>query len=186
MKRKINKQTKRFFDLFLRYLVILIAGLGNLFIFYKFFTPLTAKTVAFILNLFSKTTAVGDIITSQNLIIELIPACIAGSAFYLLFILIFATPNIVIKKRAQIVLFSFVSLFFLNILRIIILALMTESIYFEATHKIFWYGVSTIFVVGIWIFSVKIFKIKDVPGYTDLKFLVALIHKPIKKSKRRR
>ena len=180
----MNKQSKKFAGLFLRYLIILVAGLGNLFIFYKFFTPLTAKTIALILNFFSKTTAIGSTIISKNIIIELIPACIAGSAFYLLFILIFATPNIKPNKRAQIILFSFISLFILNILRILVLVSIATSTYFEATHKIFWYGVSTIFVIGIWALSVKLFKIKDIPVYTDLRTIIKSINKSIKKSKR--
>lgn len=45
------------------------------------------------------------------------------------------------------------------------------STFFDFTHKIFWFLGSTLFVVIIWFLEVKIFKIKDIPIYTDLKFL---------------
>jgi len=45
------------------------------------------------------------------------------------------------------------------------------SSFFDFTHKIFWYAGSTIFVIAIWFLEVKIFKIKGIPIYDDLKFL---------------
>ncbi len=179
---KIDKRV----EILLRYLIILVAGLGNLFIFYKIFTPLTTYLSAFILNLFSKIIIIEGIIIFNSTPIKLIPACVAGAAYYLLFILIFSTPKIKLKKRIKILLFSFSLLFILNVLRIVILALINQSVYFESIHLVFWYGVSTLFVVGVWIASVKVFKIKEIPVYSDFKFLLGALRKPAKKSKRRK
>ena len=183
--QKKKKQSIDLIDLFVRYIIILLAGLGNLWIFYKILTPLTIQTVAFLFSLFTKTSVSGNLIISSKLIIEIIPACVAGSAYYLLLILVLATPKIKFSKRIKILLISFISLFILNIIRIIILALTSNTAYFETTHLIFWYLISTIFVAGIWVASVKIFKIKQIPIYSDIKFLHKLI-KSRKNTKRRK
>jgi hypothetical protein len=39
---------------------------------------------------------------------------------------------------------------------------------------------STILVAGIWILSIKIFKINKIPVYSDIKFLISLTKKPKK------
>ena len=71
------------------------------------------------------------------------------------------------------ILFSFSLLLFLNILRIFILGVMysLQSPLFDITHKLLWYLISIIFVVGIWFFIVKIFKVKGIPFYSDIKSL---------------
>lgn len=171
----MKTQQKKLINLFIRYLIILAAGIPNLWLFYKILTPLTKNSVAFILNLFSQTTTIGNIIIFNSTLIELIPACIAGSAYYLLLILILATPNIKLKQSTKIILFSFTSLFILNIIRITSLALLNQSIYFSILHIIFWYVLSTLFVVGIWLADVKIFKIKNIPVYDDLRFVLGLV-----------
>lgn len=137
--------------IFLRYLIIILAGLGNLWIFYFLFTPITSILV------FS--------LTNQN--IELIPACIAGAAYYLLFILAMSVQKLTIKRRILTILFLFLSFLILNVLRIVFLASIIDSPLFDILHKIFWYALSTIFVVGLWIIAVKIFKIKSIPIYDD-------------------
>ena len=60
----------------------------------------------------------------------------------------------------------------LNILRIFFLSILTinNSQFFDFAHKLFWYLLSTIFVIGIWFLTIKIFKIKSIPGYTDIKY----------------
>jgi len=160
-------------NIFLRYIIIILAGLGNLYIFYKIFTPLTLRAVSFLLS----SPTIQNLIIFNSRTIELIPACIAGSAYYLLLILNLTTPNIKLRQRIKILAISFIALFILNTLRIVILAILANSIYFASLHMIFWYGVSTIFVVGIWICLVKIYKIKSIPVYTDFEYLYRLITK---------
>lgn len=173
----MKKQQKVLVSLFVRYILILIAGAGNLFIFYKTLTPATINVIAGVLRLFTETAVLGNFIIMPGLVIEIIPACVAGSAYYLLFILTLSVPKIKISKRIKILAFNFVLLFVLNIFRILILSLTSKTIYFNATHLIFWYLISTIFVVGIWIASVKVFKIKSIPVYDDFRFLWGLVKK---------
>ena len=173
----MNKtQKSKLLNLFIRYALIIIAGLGNLYIFYALFTPLTTRTFATILNIFSPATLLNNTIVFQGTSIHIIPACVAGAAFYLLFILTLATP-VKAKKIAQILLFSFTTFFILNIFRLTILAFTLQSIYFNTLHLIFWYLLSTFFVVGIWLLNIKLFKIKKVPVYSDLRFVLKLIKK---------
>ncbi len=78
---------------------------------------------------------------------------------------------------------AFASLLILNILRIFFLSLMVinDSVWFWITHMFFWYVLSTVFVLGIWFLEVKLFKIKQTPFYSDLKFVYK--NSSLKKSK---
>ena len=181
----MNPQSKKLLSISIRYLIVLVLGLGNLHLFYKVLTPLTTKTTAFILNLFSQTTTIANVILFRGMTIHIIQSCVAGAAYYLLLILILSTPSINFLKRIYIILFSFVSLFILNVARIIFLATIVDSAYFAQAHFFFWYIISTVFVVAIWFSAVKIYKIKSIPIYSDIKYVVSLI-KPVKKTKRRK
>lgn len=165
-----------------RYLIIFILGLNSLWIFYKVFTPLTTQFLAVVFSLFSKTFIIENGIYYNGIIISLIPACIAGSAYYLLTILNLSTPSIEIKKRLKMLFTTFIIFFLLNSLRIVLLA----HAYTHATHLFSWYFLSTIFVLGIWIFSVKHYKIQAIPFYTDILFLVNQIKKPKRKHKNKK
>ena len=164
-------------NLFTRYLIIIIAGLGNLYIFYKIFTSLTIYPVGFLLKLISPTTITATLITFQTITIEIIPACVAGAAYYLLFILAMSVPDIKPLRRIKIILFAFTSLLILNILRIFFLALINQLAYFHSLHLLFWYVLSIVFVFGIWLITIKKFKIKQVPIWDDLNFLINLSKK---------
>jgi len=71
------------------------------------------------------------------------------------------------------ILSSFISLLVINILRILLLIIIYIEGYsfFDITHKLFWYLMSIVFVIGIWFTEVKLFKIKEIPFYSDMKFL---------------
>ena len=173
-KRKRRNNLGDFLNIFLRYFILILIALPGLFIFYFIFTPLTVYPVYFLLGLFFDVTFLSKInILINNIPIELISACIAGSAYYLLLVLNLSTPKIKLKKRICAILFSFAAFLILNILRIFILSSLavTGFSYFNVTHTIFWYGFSTIIVVAIWFVEVKIYKIKEVPFYSDIKFL---------------
>ena len=100
-------------------------------------------------------------------------ACIAGSAFYLLFILNFSTPKIKLKKRFLILLMDYALFLMLNIMRIFMLSLLLikNSAFFYLTHLIFWYVISIVLVVAIWMFTIRMFKIKEIPFRSDFKEL---------------
>ena len=171
--KKIN-----FLNLFLRYLLLILIALPNLYLFYLIFTPLTVYPVYFFLNLFFEAVLNGTTILINGVSLEIVNSCIAGSAYYLLFILNISTPNIKLNKRIKMILLSFVIFLILNLLRIIILSFiaLSDSSLFDITHKISWYLLSVLFVVGIWFAVVKFFKIKQIPFYSDFK----LIYKNIK------
>ena len=168
-------------DIFLRYIIIIILGSGNLFIFYYILTPLTVYSSYYLLKLFFEVSLSGITISLGENAVEVVKACVAGAAYYLLLLLnLGVSTNF--KKRILMLIYSFVVLFILNILRIVILSSLffTGSSLFDITHKITWYGLSTLFVVLIWFSSVWIFKIKEIPFYDDVKYL----YKIVKKSKR--
>ena len=168
----MKKIKKKLIDLFARYLILVLVALPNLWIFYTIFTPLTIYPLYFLFNLFFDASLIGNIILIDKSPIELIPACIAGSAYYLLLIFNLSVPKIKIKKRIKMILLSFTALLSLNILRIFFLGLVfiSGNTLFDITHRIFWYLISTIFVIGIWFTEVKIFKIKSIPFYSDMVF----------------
>jgi exosortase/archaeosortase family protein len=171
---KRNKDLKDFLNILLRYFILILVALPGLFIFYFIFTPLTVHPVYFLLGLFFDVAILSKTnILVNNLPIELISACIAGAAYYLLLVLNLSTPKIKLKKRIHAIIFSLIAFLILNILRIFVLSSLavTGFAYFNVTHTVFWYGFSTIIVVGIWFAEVKIYRIKEIPFYSDIKFL---------------
>ena len=181
MKKDISPD-KKLILIVLRYIILLVLVL-NSYLIYKIFTPLTVYFSVIFLRLFYPVIVSGNqILISQTKIIEIIPACVAGSAYVLLLIL-----NLFVgmkpKQRVYSILLSFSLLFIFNILRIFIFSvlLVNNFEFFYITHKFFWYVLSTLLVVGIWFLMTKIFKIKEIPVVSDMKYFI----KDIKKSKKR-
>src|SRR3989344_7363635 len=189
------------FSLVLRYLLLLILGLGNLFIFYLIFTPLTIYSVFGLISRFydvviliGNPTQACDIainflpflksIACMNTTIffkgyfaSIIPACIAGSAYYLLLILNLTTP-MEKRKRFYNLIFIIFSFLILNIIRIITFAIIFANKGFEIfnlAHAATWYFGSTVLVILIWFLGVMLFKIKAVPIYADVKTIISQI-----------
>jgi len=163
-------------EILLRYLVMVIIAVVSLTVpvFYVIFRPLTVWPTAWMLQLFYNV-SVSDINMMVNGHgIAIIDACIAGSAFLLLLLLNLLTREISLKKRIFIFVVDAIVLLILNIIRLVILIALSvnNSIFFDFTHKLFWYVLSTGFVVIIWIASVKIFKLKKIPFFSDLAFLL--------------
>ena len=174
----MKKESKQFLDIIFRYLVLFVVAVPNLFIFYLLFTPITIYPVYFLFKILFDVSLFGNtVLINQTFPIQLISACIAGAAYYLLLILNLSTPGIKIKKRFTMIMLSFLIFLIINIIRIFLLGLLvvSGSAFFDLAHKIFWYGLSTIFVVGIWFLEIRIFKIKLIPIYSDIKFLIRRI-----------
>jgi exosortase/archaeosortase family protein len=184
----MKNMKKELTGLAIRYLVMVLVALPNLWLFYTIFTPLTIYPTYFLLNLFFDVTLSGNILTimssSNYFPIEIVSACVAGSAYYLLLILNLSTPNILIKRRLKIIGESFLILLILNILRIFLLSILhvSGSDLFNITHQVFWYLANILFVVGTWFLMVRNYKIKEIPFYSDIRFLTGL-KKKTKKSK---
>ena len=176
----MRKKTKKFccfiISLFFRYLLLILASFNNLAIFYTIFTPLTIYPVYFLLNLISPTTLSGTALFFKGFQIKIVEACVAGSAYYLLLILNLTTP-MPFKKRIYSIFFLFFSFLLINITRIFAFSiLLTKSFsLFKFTHLLFWYFLSGIFVFLIWFFNTKLFKIKEIPIYSDIKKLYHLL-----------
>ena len=172
-KRNVNR---KLLFLALRYLFLLVIAIPHLWIFYAVFTPLTVYPVFFILNMFYSVSLDGVSLIIGNNIIKLVEACIAGSAYYLLLILNMTTP-MKTEKRIKSVAFCFFSFLAMNIARIVVFSalLLGSFSLFNLTHLVFWYFISSLLVVFIWLSAVKLFKIKEIPAYDDLKFVYKLI-----------
>ncbi len=161
-------------DILIRYIITLILGVF-LFVFYIILTPTTIYPVYWLLSLFYDVVLAGNSLIIQTATITLIPACIAGSAYYLLLILNLLTP-MKLETRIKGIVFSFLALLVLNIARITLFSSLfaTGFKYFDLTHLFFWYVLSIIFVFLIWIAEIKIYKIKDTPICTDIRYLLSL------------
>lgn len=178
MKKSKKKQERRkFLFLISRYLLVFVFGVF-ISIFYLIFTPLTLLFLKLIFNLFFEVKVVKNFLIFNSTLIEIIPACVGGSAYYLLLALNFLTPNIKIKKRLGILLISFFSFFVFNLLRLFFLILLEfKGIETNFYHKFFWYFGSTLFVFALWILLVKLFKIKEIPVISDFTWLFSLAKK---------
>ena len=165
--------SKEFLDILVRYAVLIILSVGGLWIFYFIFTPLTVYPVFFLLNYFFGSTLDGTTVYVGSIPIELIKACIAGSAYYLLLIFNLSTPNIKINSRLKMVFFSLLIFLIINILRIVVLAAMyiSGSSIFDIAHLLTWYAGSVVLVMAIWFHQVRVYKLKGIPFYSDLRFL---------------
>jgi len=167
---------KGVYELLSRYLTIILASLGNLWIFYFIFAPLTFYPLAFLLGFFYDLSTAGYYITIKGVMFDIARACVAGSAYYLLFMLNLMTRDIRIKKRIIMFLFSSLLFLLLNIARVIILVFVRVNNlwFFEQLHMFFWYFVSTAYVFAVWIIMIKIFRIEAIPFYSDLVYLKEL------------
>jgi exosortase/archaeosortase family protein len=167
---------KEAINLALRYFVLIVLGFALVYgrLFEIIFTPLTYWPVIGILNLFYENVASlpGQVISYANVYARIIPACVAGAAYYLLLILNLTTPMKAIKRLWSILFLMVVFLIF-NIFRIVIFAGIAAGggNYFDVAHMMMWYFGSTIMVVIIWFLNVGLFKIRSIPVYTDMKSL---------------
>ncbi len=167
--------------LLIRYLILILLGLRNLFLFYAIFTPLSIYPVLGILDLIYDEAYLIEgtsKIFFNDIYADIIPACIAGSAYYLLLILNLTTP-MKIKRRLKSILFLFGSFLVINILRIVIFGILFSEgyKYFDLAHRSVWYFGSTILIVLIWFWNVRVFNIKEVPVYSDVKGILNSIKK---------
>jgi exosortase/archaeosortase family protein len=180
-------------DIILRYLSLLLLTINDLWIFYFVFTPITVYLSASLLGLFFYVSIYKNSLLVNGYMIDMVKACIAGAAYYFLLILNLTTRDIKLLKRIKIFLFSSLLFLILNIARIFFLVVLRlkQVAAFDVTHLVFWYGISTIYVVLVWIATIRIFNIKEVPFYSDFMLLKSYIKnkkgkqiKPIKIKKK--
>ncbi|MBR9705666.1 pacearchaeosortase [Candidatus Pacearchaeota archaeon] len=176
MEKQYTQQQNLTF-LLIRYLS-LVCLMFILPIIYLILKPLTVYVSSFLLSLFYTVYTVKDYIIINNVPIQIVSSCVAGSAYLLLLILNLSLP-LSTKKRFFSLLLSIFVLFVINVLRIVLFSMLyTNNFkYFILTHNFTWYFLSTLFVVLIWILTTKLFKIKSIPIYSDLKSLLRLAKK---------
>ncbi|MFH1249286.1 MAG: pacearchaeosortase [archaeon] len=176
MVEKEKKEKQKPYDIPLRYLIIFIASISNLAIFYQVFTPLTLYPSAFFLSIFYDIQIMQNFIFLKAVVIEISKACVGGSAYYLLLLLNFITSGIRLRKRIGIFVFTSSLFLLLNIARIILLSVLKVNnfLFFDTLHVIFWYFVSVAYVFIVWIAAVKVFNIKSIPFYSDFMYIWGL------------
>ena len=181
-----SKEKFRIYFIFLRYAILLFLFLylynfnkPSDSLIYKILTPLTISPLIFLLKIFfSRVDLMNDLILINiTTPIRIIPACIAGSA-YLLLLLLNLSVGMKFIKRVLSLVFSLLLLFTINLLRLVIFSWLYVSnpVVFNFAHEIFWYFLSTIFVIGIWFITVKIFSL-GIPVYEDIRHIIKKIKK---------
>lgn len=147
--------------------------------FYPFYYPIlgdfTLQGSVFLLKLFGFNPVVNDLSFILNGVqFNIIEACVAVFAYFLLAILILTSKDMDFKKGCAIFLVGAILVYLANIARIAILSWAyfahgTEI--FEKYHFIVWNFVSGVYVAFTWIFLTAIFRLKEVPIYSDIKNL---------------
>ena len=154
-------------------LLVIVGALFFVGVLYKALLPLTLYPSYFILGLFHEALAIDNLIVIGNTVIEIIPACVAVSAYFLLAALTLATP-MAPKKALKAFFFLFLLFLGANIIRIVILSslYLSGAASFTFVHTASWYLLSIILVLGAWFLAVTLFNIKEIPAYSDILFLL--------------
>lgn len=165
--------TKNYLYLFARYFALVLLGI-NLGLIYYIFTPLTVHISFFFLEKFYDAVLISsNVIFVKGYYATIIPACVAGAAYYFLIILNLTTP-MPLKKRVASLFFLIMTFLILNTIRIVVFAYLIFQGYedFDFAHRASWYFGSTVLVVLIWFANVTIFRIKSIPIYTDVRQII--------------
>ena len=164
-------------DLFFR--LFLAIGLA-LFrdVFYLIFSPLTLHWSYLFFKLFMpEAVLIGTKISTIMNTFSFVPACTAASAYLLLTLLILLTKDLTWMKRIEMFIMGSLAILAFNLFRIELLLwffFKFEGAY-PVMHLLFWKFLSTIFVFILWIALIKYFKVKSIPIYSDLKFILSKI-----------
>lgn len=163
----------------IRYILLLSLAIFGLKIIYPLISPITFKTSFYSLFYYSPLLLDSTSFSIENFKLNFVPACTAASA-YLLLTLLTLGVDLKPKKAIKILLLGSLLIFTANIVRIDILVItLVEfgSRAFDTIHLFFWKILSSIYVVLVWIFLTKYFKIKEIPIYSDFKRILRLYRK---------
>jgi len=108
-----------------------------------------------------------------------VPACTAASAYLLLAFLILLTKDIKPIDRLQMFVYGGLALLAFNIIRIEVLLwfFFRQNAMFETVHLFIWKFMATAFVALLWVALAKIYRVKSVPVYSDIAYLVKEIRR---------
>lgn len=164
-------------ELALRILAALALGIFRS-IFYIIFTPLTLHWSYFFFNIFVPESAlVGTKLLTFTNSFDFVPACTAASAYMLLAFLVLLTKDIRPVERLKMFVYGSLAILAFNLVRIELLLFFFFKFNqaYPAVHLFFWKFMSTVFVVAVWLILAKIYKIKSIPIYSDLKYILRQI-----------
>src|SRR3989338_8683744 len=153
-------------------------------LFYFIFTPLTIYPSYFLLKLsgFAPQFTSSTVLAFKELAIKFVPACIACSAYYLLYILIMLTKDLSIMQSLKLFIYGSLLILSVNLIRIYIIVFVLIKYglnYFDMIHLFFWTFVASTYVALIWTFLTRKMKIKSIPAYSDVMYLYKKIKKNI-------
>ncbi len=143
-------------------------------LFSFFLTPITVYGSYILLVSFL------DIVMKENFLIvngfpfEIVEACVATTAYYLLWLLCFLTKDIKLKIRLKLLLYGFLLILGMNLFRVALLVFIAMKYgfaWFTLVHLAFWNFVTGIYVALVWIFLVMKFRVYSVPVCDDLRTL---------------
>ncbi len=142
----------------------------------KLFYPLTINASFFFLKIinFQAFLISPYIITTENYI-RFSQACAAISAYFLLLLLIILTKDIKLKTRIKMFLLGSAIIFSVNLIRILLLIVILEKYGFNAfqqIHDVFWIIFGSLLVALTWISLIHYYKVKSIPIYSDLRYLL--------------
>ncbi len=154
----------------IRYALIILA-IFALPWFYIILRPVTTYLSYGLIRIFYQAQMSGNFILFKGYSIEIIDACVAGIAYFLLLFLNLSTRLIGTWKRILLFLFTSAVFLVVNVVRIFLMTLLlvNQSGLFDVAHLVFWYALSVVFVFLIWVLSIKVFRIREIPVYSDVK-----------------
>ncbi len=157
----------------LRYGIAIILGIFPN-VLYNVLAPVTLYLSYLGLKLFYSPELFSNALKIDHYTLNFVPACVAVSAYLLLAFLILTTAHISWKQRAKMFVLGSILILAMNIVRIVLLVTILIAYgknYFQNIHLIFWHMVASLYVVVVWIFLIKKYKINAVPVVTDFKLL---------------
>ncbi len=143
-------------------------------------TPITIYGSYILLFSFFDVVVKGKILFVNGFPFEIVEACVATTAYFLLWLLCFLTKDIKLKIRLKLLLYGFLLILGMNLIRIALLVFIAMKYgfaWFTLVHLAFWNFVTGIYVALVWIFLVMKFKIYGVPVYDDLRTLYKMVFK---------
>jgi hypothetical protein len=170
---------KHISKILLRYLITLILAINIKYLYIILSIPTIFLSSLFLYPFYNlEVYYLERIIVVDSSIFNLVEACIAGSAYVLLITLNLATPMNP-GKRLKSLAFLILSFLALNSIRIPLFAALYIGgfRYFNFSHYLFWYLGSTVIVILLWFLSIRLFRIYNIPLYTDIKALVRELRK---------
>lgn len=153
-------------------LTLLGSGFLSFNLFFFIFSWWTARLSFLLSSLFFDTILQANLLTVNGELVALVPACIAAGAYLLLALLILFTKDMGFFRGITMFFAGSLMILIGNLIRILALIslLVTQHVnYFDTLHLLSWKVLSSIYVVAVWIFLCKVYKITTIPLYSDLR-----------------